>query len=79
LLVARRTWDEKGRGNPMAMKFAVLSLALAIGAAVFLLTFPFYLGLDGSLTLIDANGSWVLIPILLPVLVAVVPLVFVAG
>ena len=56
----------------MTMKLAALSLALAIGAAVFLLTFPFYLGLGGSLTLIDANGSWVLIPILLPVVVAAV-------
>jgi hypothetical protein len=58
----------------MAMKLTALSLAMAIGAAVFLLTFPFYLGLGGSLTLIDANGSWVLIPILLPVVVASVPL-----
>jgi hypothetical protein len=60
----------------MAMKFTALSLALAIGAAVFLLTFPFYSSLDGSRTLIDANGAWVLIPVLLPVLVAAVPCVF---
>src|SRR5215472_8729681 len=62
--------------NPMAMNFTALSVALAIGAAVFLLTFPFYSGLDGSLTLIEANGSWVLIPILLPVLVVALPLAF---
>lgn len=60
----------------MAMKFTALSLALAIGAAFFLLTSPFYSSLDGSRTLIAANGSWVLIPILLPVLFAAVPCVF---
>jgi hypothetical protein len=60
----------------MAMKITALSLALAIAAAAFLLVFPFYSGLDGTLTLIEANGSWVLIPILLPVVVAAVPLAF---
>jgi hypothetical protein len=58
----------------MAMKFTALSLALAIAAAIFVLSFPFYYSLDGSLTLIGANGSWVLIPILLPVVVAALPL-----
>jgi hypothetical protein len=59
----------------MAFKLAALSLALAVGAAIFLLSFPFYSGFDGSITLMAANGSWVLIPILLPVLFAAVPLV----
>ena len=54
----------------------VLSLALSIGGAVFLLIYPFYSDFDGSFTLIEQNGSWVLIPILLPVLVATVPLVY---
>jgi hypothetical protein len=60
----------------MAMKLTAFSLALAIGAAIFLLAFPFYSGFDGIRTLVDANGPWVLIPILLPVLAAAVPFGF---
>jgi hypothetical protein len=68
--------DSKFSSPRNVMKFTALPLALAIPAAVFLLSFPFYAGLDGSLTLIAANGFWVLIPILLPVAVASMPLAF---
>src|SRR5215472_14958595 len=64
----------EGMGSAFAL--TALSLALSIAGAVFLLIYPFYSDFDGSLTLIEQNGSWVLIPILLPVLVAAVPLAF---
>jgi hypothetical protein len=60
----------------MGMKYTALSLALSIAAALFLLFFPFYSDFDRSLTLIERNGSWVLIPILLPVVAAAVALAF---
>jgi hypothetical protein len=63
----------------MRVRFTVVSLALAIMAAVFLLVYPVYSGFDGtrptSATLLDENGKWVMIPMLLPVLVALIPVV----
>jgi hypothetical protein len=65
-----------GIANSLAMKFTALSLATALAAAVFVMGYPFYSSLDGDLTLVGENGSWVLIPILLPVIVAAAPLAF---
>jgi hypothetical protein len=48
-------------------------------AAVFLVVHPVHSGFDGtrpsSATSLDENGTWVLIPILLPVLVALISVV----
>jgi hypothetical protein len=49
-------------------------------AALFLLVFPVYSGFDGTIptgtTLLDVNGTWVVVPMLLPVLVALIAVVF---
>jgi hypothetical protein len=63
-----------GIANSMVMKITALSASLAIVAAVFVMSYPFYSNLDGDLTLIGENGPWVFIPILLPVVIAAVPL-----
>jgi hypothetical protein len=68
--------EMSGIANSMAMKFTALSVALALAAAVFVMGYPFYSSLDGDFTLVGENGSWVLIPVLLPVIVAAVPLAF---
>jgi hypothetical protein len=62
------------------MRLTLLSLALAIAAAVFLLAYPAYSGLGGvrgtRATLLEVNGEWALVPVLLPVVVALVPVMF---
>jgi hypothetical protein len=44
---------------------------------VFRIVYPVYSGFDGtcptSATLLDVNGTWVVVPMLLPVLVALIP------
>jgi hypothetical protein len=56
-----------------------MSFGLTVAAAVFLLVWPVYSGFSGDrptqATLLQINGSWVIIPVMFPVLVALVPLV----
>jgi hypothetical protein len=53
---------------------------LAVAAAIFLLVWPVYSGFDGShtrhATLLEVNGEWAIIPVMFPVLIALMPLVF---
>jgi hypothetical protein len=62
------------------MRLTILSLGLAIAGAVFLLLYPTYSGFDGvratRATLLEVNGQWVIVPVLLPVVVALVPVMF---
>jgi hypothetical protein len=58
------------------------SLVLAIGAAIFVLVWPMYasFGMDGSVTrratLLEVNGSWAVVPVLFPVALASMSLLF---
>jgi hypothetical protein len=58
----------------------VVSLGLAVAAAIFLLIVPAYSGFNGTrathATLMDVNGQWVIIPVMFPVVVALMPLLF---
>ena len=60
--------------------FTALAFALALAASLVLLVFPVYTGFrDGELqraTLIQVNGSGVLLPLSFPVLITLLPLVF---
>ena len=53
---------------------------MALTAAIFLLVGPVYPGVGSGgvtyRTLIQMNGGWVIAPVMFPVLVALVPLVF---
>jgi len=64
----------------MKTRLAVASLGLASAAAAFLLVWPIYSGFDGRktthATLLQVNGSWALLPVLFPVFLACLPLVF---
>jgi hypothetical protein len=64
----------------MTMRLTLLSLALAIAAALFLLVYPVYSGLNNShptrATLLEVNGQSAIIPVALPVVVALVPVLF---
>ncbi len=58
-----------------------VSFGLAIAAAIFLLIVPTYSGsYDGGPvthpTLVEVNGSWVIIPVFFPPSVALLPLIF---
>jgi len=59
------------------MRLPAASLGLAIAAAVFLLVWPAYSGSDGvrttHATLLAVNGPWAIVPVMFPVLVAVLP------
>ena len=56
---------------------AEISLGLAAAAAIFLLVAPVYWGSNGgSRTLIEENGQWVIVPVMLPVVAAFLPVVF---
>jgi hypothetical protein len=63
----------------MRTRLTAASVGLA-AAAIFLLVAPVYSGFDGERpthkTLLQVNGAWVVIPVLFPVLVALVPLIF---
>lgn len=56
------------------------SFGLALVAAIFLLVWPVYSGFDGvritHATLLHVNGSWVIVPVCFPVVIALLPLVF---
>jgi len=62
----------------MKKRLTAVSLGLAAAAAVFLLVVPVYSGFrDNQLvraTLLQQNGTWVIIPVMLPVGIALVPL-----
>lgn len=53
---------------------------MAIAAAVFLLVYPTYSGFSDNrptrATLLEINGEWAIVPVLLPVVVALVPAMF---
>ena len=60
-------------------RLTAISFGLAMAAAIFLLTWPVYSGFDGERpthsTLLRVNGTWVIVPVMFPVVVAMVPLV----
>lgn len=62
------------------MCFALAPLILAIAAAAYLLLVPIYQGYSGGTvmhtTLIQVNGPWAVVPVLFPVVLAAMPLVF---
>jgi hypothetical protein len=62
------------------LRLTLISLALAIAAAMLLLAYPAYSGLGGvrgtRATLVEVNGQWAIIPVALPVVVALVPVMF---
>jgi hypothetical protein len=64
----------------MKTRLTIASLALALAAATFLLVCPVYSGSDGihttHTTLWQMNGPWVILPVLFPVFLAVLPVVF---
>ena len=53
---------------------------LASAAAILLLVWPAYTGFDGAhtahATLVQVNGLWAIAPVLFPVFIALLPLVF---
>jgi hypothetical protein len=55
------------------MRLTLLSLALAIAAAVFLFFYPTFSGFSDNR---PTQGQWALIPVALPVVVALVPVMF---
>jgi len=61
-------------------RLAAVSLGLAIAATLFLLVWPVYTGSDGSrtirTTLIQMNGPWIIVPVMMPVVVALLPVLF---
>jgi hypothetical protein len=63
-----------------ALVLSIASLVLAMAAAVFALDYPLYSGFDGTrptrATLVEVNGGWVAIPVLFPVAIALLPVVF---
>jgi hypothetical protein len=75
-MMGQREWF----GGVMRARLTAISFGLTVVAAVFLLVWPVYFGFSGDrpthATLLEVNGSWVIIPVMFPVLVAVVPLVF---
>src|SRR5260370_38634618 len=63
----------------MKTRLTAVAFALSIAAAIFLLVWPVYSGFhDGRptrATLVEINGEWVIVPVMFPVLVALVSLV----
>jgi hypothetical protein len=61
-------------------RLTAISLGLAAAAAVFLLVWPVYSGFDGRrtthATLLQVNGAWAIIPVMFPVVVAFLPVLF---
>jgi hypothetical protein len=64
----------------MKARLTAVSFGLALAASVFLLVWPVYRGFDGVHTthawLVQVNGAWAILPVMLPVLLALAPLVF---
>ena len=64
----------------MKTRLTAVAFALALAAAIFLLVGPpaysgFHDGRPTHATLMQINGEWVIVPVMFPVLVALVPLV----
>src|SRR4051812_30476708 len=68
------------RDYPMKTRLAAASLILAGAAAIFVFTWPLYSSVDGSrtirATLLEHNRPWAIVPVMFPVLIALLPLVF---
>jgi hypothetical protein len=64
----------------MKTRLTAVSFGLAMAAAIFLLVGPAYSGSAGDrtthATLAEVNGSWIILPVMFPVLTALVPLIF---
>src|SRR5437763_16685583 len=64
----------------MKTRLAAPSFWLALAAAAFLLCWPVYSGFDGRrtthATLLQVNGAWAVIPVMLRSAIALLPLVF---
>src|SRR5712691_1161533 len=64
----------------MKRRLTAVSFGLAMAAAIFLLVWPVYSGSDGNrtthATLVEVNGLWAMIPVMFPVLTALLPLIF---
>lgn len=64
----------------MKTRFTIASFGLASAAATFLVVWPVYSAFDGRntthATLMQVNGSWAILPVLFPVFLAFMPLVF---
>ena len=64
----------------MKTRLTAVSFALTIAAAILLLTLPVYSGFDGvhttHATLLEVNGTWAIFPVMVPGLIAVLPLLF---
>ena len=62
----------------MKTRLTSVSLGLALAAAIFLLVWPAYSGFNGSrptrATLLEVNGQYALIPVMFPVLTALIAL-----
>jgi hypothetical protein len=63
----------------MKTRLTAVAFALSIAAAIFLLVWPvyseFHAGRPTRATLVEINGEWVIVPVMFPVLVALVSLV----
>lgn len=57
----------------MKTRLAAVSFGLALAAAVFLLMWPVY---SNGATLLQVNGSWAVVPVIFPVVVALLPGIF---
>ncbi len=61
----------------MKARLSTLAFFLAIAAAAFVLVYPLYSDFAGHYkTLIEMNGLWVIIPVMVPVVIAVTPVLF---
>jgi hypothetical protein len=61
-----------------AIRFTAASLVLAVAAAIAWLILPTYSAGFGapSKTLVEVNGQWVIGPVMFPVVIALVPVIF---
>jgi hypothetical protein len=64
----------------METRLSALSFGLAVAAAIFLLVWPVYSGLNNQqpfrATLLEVNGAWAVLPVMFPVLIAFLPVLF---
>jgi hypothetical protein len=73
-------FDHSGTEVAVKARLTAISFGLAAVAAVFLMVWPVYSGFDGRRTthgtLLEVNGAWVIIPVMVPVVVAFLPVMF---
>lgn len=64
----------------MKARLTVTAVGLAAAASTFLFVWPVYSGFNGRntirATLLEVNGSWAIVVVLVPVFLALLPLVF---